>query len=98
MGPIGMGKKLASNKSIASSMPTKKRGRPKTRQTGNVVTKLRLRDTLRQLEADSPAVDLTDPAFNVQCRTGAEMLRLYTQGQAVFISRGILRAMIAELG
>lgn len=95
-----MAKKLAgkTKPTLAASATVKKRGRPKTRRPGNVVSGFRLRDTLRQLEADSPAVEFDDAAFKVQTRTAADMLRLYKQGHVVFVSRGILRAIIAELG
>ena len=96
-----MSKKIAGKKklTLAASATAKKRGRPKIAQAKpTVVTRLRLCDTLRQLEADSPAVEMADAAFKVQYRTAADMLRLYKHGQAVFLSRGILRAIIAELG
>lgn len=75
----------------------KPRGRPANRKP-NVVVGIRLRDVLRQLEADSPPVEFADALLKLETRTGVEMLRLYAKGQVVFISRGVLRAIIAELG
>lgn len=79
--------------------PVKKRGRPKKRPSElRLIDGLRLRDALKQLDDEGAPVEFADASFKVQMRSTVDMLRLYSQGQAVFISRGILRAIIAELG
>ena len=79
------------------SSPPKPRGRP-PKKSGSVLSKLQLRDCLRQLETESPLATTADPELKVQCLSATDMLRLYREGKAVFISRGILRAILAELG
>lgn len=85
------------------------RGRPKTltpeqlsqlgrpRKTAATVESLRLRDQLEQLDADSPPVVDAPALLEAQTRRGPQILGMIQRGEVVVISRGILRAIIAEL-
>lgn len=66
--------------------------------TTTVRSRLQLRDALKQLEADSPPVENADAEFVATTRPTADIMRAYYRGEVVFLSRGILRAIIAELG
>ena len=83
-------------KKPAKLQPKRPRGRPKQSSLGKVA-ELRLRDLLKQLEADSPPVGSADALVELKTVRGPVALRLIASGEAVLISRGLLRRIIEAL-
>lgn len=78
--------------------PTKRpRGRPKKSASLGKLAELRLRDLLKQLEADSPPVGSAEALVELQTLTGRDALQRIASGHAVLIGRGLLRRIIAEM-
>ena len=76
--------------------PKRPRGRPKKSSLGKVA-ELQLRDLLKQLEADSPPVESAAALVELKTLRGPVALRLIASGEAVLISRGMLRRIIESL-